>query len=139
MDYTLLNSLITLVIFSVICIANARWIIAFHRWCQYEVYEKDQRVIKNGRVRVLKAGQVVEDSKMILWKLKRWGDKNLGWLKKPVYDCPTCQASLHGIIPFLVTAKATGLFNTCDTWQLIIMGLFYIGVLSGVATELNER
>lgn len=111
----LITLILKLIVFGIVCEANARWIISFNRWCQYE---PDQGV------------------KMILWKVKVWSDKYLGdYLSKPVYSCPTCMASLHGIIPFIFT------YVIICGWNLLMIpvGLFYLGSLSERATYKNEH
>lgn len=119
--------LTTLFIFVWVCIANAYAIIGFNRACQYE--EAD---VKPGFV---PAPVVVESSKMILWRVKYYSEMYLGeFWSKPVYSCPTCMASVHGVIPFFVTATMT----TELGWATLAYWAFYTLVLSGVATYINE-
>lgn len=119
--------LINLIIFGIVLIGNAFAIIGFNRACQYE--EAEIKPFK-------KVEPVNESSKMIFWRVKYYSEMYLGeFWSKPVYSCSTCMASLHGIIPFFVTATMTtelGLV-TVAYWA------FYTLVLSGVATYINER
>lgn len=119
--------LTTLFIFVWVCIANAYAIIGFNRACQYEDVE-----IKPFK----KVEPVNESSKMIFWRVKYYSEMYLGeFWSKPVYSCPSCMASLHGIIPFFVTATMT----TELGWVTVAYWVFYTLVLSGVATYINER
>lgn len=106
--------------FSIVCIGNAFAIIAFNRAAGYD--EQD--------------GKIVESSKMILWKVKYYSEKCFGqFLSKPIYSCPTCMASLHGVIPFLITENAVNGLSV----NSILHWAFYTLVLSGLATFINER
>lgn len=135
--YPELTILIKLLVFAVVCIANAYAIIAFHRSSQYEVYETDQHFqTEEGSVKMVPRGTIIPESKMILWWVKYWSDELLGkFWSKPVYSCPTCMASVHGVIPFLLTAAAMTGFEhiTFLHWA------FYTLALSGYVTILNER
>jgi hypothetical protein len=54
---------------------------------------------------------------------------NLGlpsWLEKPLFDCPTCMASVHGTYPYLIASSIINL----PLWGLVI----YIPVLAGMST-----
>lgn len=48
------------------------------------------------------------------------------WIENPLFDCPTCMASIHGSYVFLIAANAWGL----SYWLLLL----YIPVLAGVST-----
>lgn len=119
---------VNLVIFAIICMGNALWIIAFNRACQYEttseIGHRDDRF--NG---------INEETKMIFWRVKYYSEKWLGaFWSKPVYSCPTCMASLHGALPFWITALSI----TTIAPITVAYWIFYTLVLSGVATILNE-
>lgn len=117
-----------IIIFAIVLIGNAFAIIGFNRACQYE--EAD---VKPGFV---PQPVVVESSKMIFWRVKYYSEMYLGeFWSKPVYSCPTCMASLHGVIPFMVTATMTTEFG----WTTAAYWAFYTLALSGVATYINER
>lgn len=128
--------LTNLIIFSIVCFANSFLIIGFSRACQYEVYETDQHFVRDNKVVQIKAGEIVEDSKMLLWKVKFYSDKYLGkFWSKPVYSCGTCMSSFHGLIPFLITAHFTTGLNSLS----VLYWFFYTLTLSGFVTVLNDR
>lgn len=101
--------LVKLLIFALVWYGNAKLIIGFNRAAQ-------------------------ED--MILEKVKLWSDKNLGeFWSKPVYACPSCMPSLHGLIPFLITYS----FMFDFSLMTFFYWAFYTLSLSGETTYLNER
>lgn len=127
--------LLKLVIFRMVIQANAEEIIAFNRACQFQTRETDDTILSiTGHITYPK-GSVIDETKMILWRFRMWVDRFVPvFWRKPIYGCCTCMASIHGIIPFLFTAYIT--LQPSLLW--IPYGLFYILVLSGVATKENE-
>lgn len=108
-------TLTNLLIFSLVLIANAFYIIGFNRACQYDEQAKEY---------------------MILWRVKYYSEKWLGaFWSKPVYSCPTCMASLHGIIPFVITDMAV---NGLSYYSLL-RWVFYTVSLAGLTSFINER
>lgn len=100
---------VKLLIFSLVWYANAKAIIGFHRAAQ---------------------------EGMILEKVMLWSDKNLGqFWSKPVYACPTCMSSLHGILPFLITYA----FMFDFSFMTFFYWAFYTLLLAGQTTYLNEN
>jgi hypothetical protein len=122
-----------LIIFAIICIANAFAIIGFFRACQYDTYGNGVGYGSNNEHR---EGEIVENTKMIFWKMKFWCEKKIGiFWSKPICTCPTCMASVHGIIPFLVTESMIhGLSH-----MTIIYWAFYTLTLAGVTTYINDK
>lgn len=113
--------LTNLLIFSLVCVGNAFAIIAFNRAASFDV-DSD--------------GKIIEPTKMILWMLKFYSEKWLGYFwSKPIYSCPTCMASIHGLIPFLILEYNINGFdiNSLYRWA------FYTLALSGLTTFINER
>lgn len=128
--------MITLIIFSIVCFANSFLIIGFNRACQYEVYENDQHFVRDNKVCQINKGKIQEDSKMILWRVKYLSEKYLGkFWSKPVYSCVTCMASLHGVLPFVLTSYLT----TGLSYIGIVYWMFYTLVLAGFSTVVNDR
>lgn len=126
----------SLIIFSIVCFANSFLIIGFNRACQYEVYENDQHFVRDNKVCQINKGAIVEDSKMILWRVKWFCDQYIGhFWSKPIYSCCTCMASLHGLFPFLITASLTTGFS----YMSILHCFFYMLTLGGFATIVNDR
>lgn len=125
-----------LIIFGIVCYGNAKWIIFFNRACQYDVTTEDKHAGSGeGSVKMIPRGTMIPETKMILWWVKKWADEKVGYFwSKPIYSCPTCMASLHGIIPFLFLEYHLVGFSLVS----ILHWMFYTGVLSGVATRLNE-
>ena len=128
--------LTNLIIFSIICLGNAFLIIGFNRACQYDIYENDQHFVRGNEVVEIKKGEPKEETKMILWRVKYYSEKWLGdFWSKPVYSCPTCMASLHGLVPFIFTETIRHNLNM----ESILHWAFYTLVLSGLTTFINER
>lgn len=48
------------------------------------------------------------------------------WLEKPLFDCPTCMASIHGIYVFMIASSYINL----PLWVLML----YIPCLAGMST-----
>lgn len=48
------------------------------------------------------------------------------WLEKPLFDCPTCMASVHGTYVYLLALSYINL----PLWGLVL----YIPVLAGIST-----
>ena len=116
-----------IIIFAVVMIGNALAIMGFHRACQYDTYTDTEPE---------NTDYIIEDTKMIFWKVKLYSEIILGpFWSKPVYSCPTCMASLHGIVPFFVTAVAV----TDVSFMTFFYWIFYTLALSGLTTLINER
>lgn len=135
-----IDLLITLVIFGLIAWANAYEIIAFNRACQYESYETDEHVLVDHKVVMKKKGEVKEGTQMFLWRVKYYSDKWLGkFWSKPIYSCPTCMASAHGILPFIFAGFLTMPHEKVFTTPIFFAWIFYTLVVSGIATLMNEK
>lgn len=67
--------------------------------------------------------------KMIFWWLRYYGGQ---WLPKaitkPLYECLTCMASIHSILPFVAFGVAYG----HDMWQWLIIWPLYVLALAGL-------
>jgi len=69
-----------------------------------------------------------EDSKGLLWKVKRWSILTFGWFySKPICLCPPCMASLHSLYVFFA---AQYLFDKIELLDGLIW-LFYAVCLTG--------
>lgn len=67
-------------------------------------------------------------SKMILWKVKVWSLKHLGYFwSKPVCLCPPCMSSLHSTYFYLFFLYLTGF-----SFQWILFYPMYVLVLTGL-------
>jgi hypothetical protein len=128
--------ILKLTVFGIVLYGNAHWILAFNRWCQYDTYTEETYYETRDGFTEMPAGSIIPETKMILWRVKKWCDKNLSvFMSKPVYSCPTCMASVHGVLPFWITY-----LTLCDfSFIAIPLWLFYTGVLSGYTTIINER
>jgi len=72
---------------------------------------------------------------MILWKVKLWSDLTLGeFWSKPIYSCPTCMASVHGLFPYWIVSLCLFEFG----WMMIAGWIFYTFALSGLVTLINR-
>jgi len=120
--------LTNLIIFCIICFANALYIIGFNRATYFEWMNPTISYNKNN-------DEIDEDSKMVLWKLRYWSEKTIGeFWSKPLMTCPTCMASVHGFIPFLITYMSVYTLSP----MVVIYWLFYTLTLAGLATLLNK-
>jgi hypothetical protein len=120
-----------LIVFALIIVANAFAIIGFHMACQYE---SEQTVI-DGYL----CNGVKPESRMVFWRVGYYSDRWLGdFWSKPVYSCPTCMASLHGLLPFLITYYLLGCYDG-NVFIMILQYIFYTLSLSGVVTYVNAR
>ena len=73
-----------------------------------------------------------KETRMILWWVRYYGDKILSpFWRKPVYDCPTCMASLHSIYPYF-------LMNGFTKESLLFYPI-YILSLAGLTTYFNSK
>lgn len=125
-SYPELHTLLVLLIFSLICVANAYYIIGFNRACYFEYVEE-----LGGE----KTKEVDNESKMILWRVGYYSEKWFGrFASKPIYSCVTCMSSLWGAIPFWLTYLNQFNFTPIS----IAYYIFYTFVLAGLATWLNR-
>lgn len=107
--------LISIIIFVLIGVVNSFYCIGFNRACQYDAQSNEY---------------------MVLWRVKYLSDKYLGeFWSKPVYSCPTCMASLHGVIPFLIAEAAVNGIGVDSLYRWV----FYTVSLAGLTSFLNER
>jgi hypothetical protein len=71
---------------------------------------------------------IVKDSKMILWWVKYWSVKKLGWFwSKPICTCPACMSSIHSTYFY---AFFLYLVNFQTIW--IAFYPMYILILAGI-------
>lgn len=69
---------------------------------------------------------------MIFRRLGLWIEKKVHYdLTKPLFNCPTCMASIHSIIPFWMT------YEPC--YQSAILYIIYIPALSSLSTWLSKQ
>lgn len=96
---------------------NILWIWGFYAACKVDFHDDENPQLGYDK-----------DSRMILWKVKKWSLKNLGTLwSKPVCTCPACMSSLHGV-PFYIA-----LFIILNLkWYFIFFMLIYCTCLAGV-------
>lgn len=72
------------------------------------------------------------DENMLLHWVRRIGDKFIPeFWRKPIYDCPTCMASLHSIYPYF-------LINGFSR-ETVLFYPVYILSLAGLTTYLNSK
>lgn len=126
-----------LIIFALVWYFNAHAIVGFNRACQYQTTEVDENLnTEEGSVKMVPRGTIIPETKMFLWRVKKWCDENVGMFwSKPIYSCCTCMPSLHGALPFLITCY----FITGFSLWTFPFWLFYTLSLSGYTTYLNER
>ena len=109
---------------SLICILiiiNALFIIGLYHATDYESYD---------------GVNVIESSKMILWKVRYYLKKKLGdFYSKPFISCPVCMASVHSLYFFWPIAISQIGFE----WWLIPAYLVYVPVLSGLIYVLESK
>lgn len=104
---------------------NAFLIIGFSLSTDFEYDENEINI-------ATKKKGVKKDSRMILWWVRYYGDMVLSkFWRKPVYDCPTCMASLHSIYPYF-------LMNGFTTESLLFYPV-YILSLAGLTTYFNSK
>ena len=69
---------------------------------------------------------------MILNKPALWIEQRIPyWLTKPLFNCPTCMASVHSIVPYFY-------INDLTTQNLLIYP-FYVCALAGLSTILARQ
>ena len=69
---------------------------------------------------------------MIFRRVGLWVEKNIHYdLTKPLFNCPTCMASIHSVIPFWMTYEISE-----DT---ILLYIIYIPALSALSTWLSKQ
>lgn len=69
---------------------------------------------------------------MLLEKPARWIDKRIPyWWTKPLFNCPTCMASVHSILPYWYLHD----FNT----ESMVMYILYVPSLSALATYFTSK
>lgn len=98
---------------------NCLWCVGIFEACQYEVVEEKFHSEKTG----WKINYDFRD-RMLLW----WFSFNTRgwpwWVKKPLYGCLTCMASIHGALFLLVFAPFSG--------YTLLVAPFYVGALAGL-------
>lgn len=68
---------------------------------------------------------------MLLERPARWIESKVQyWITKPLFNCPTCMASVHSILPFWMSYELNGM--TALTY------LLYIPALAFLSTYLNR-
>lgn len=68
---------------------------------------------------------------MIFERLGHWIESKIPYdLTKPLFNCPTCMASVHSILPYWLTHD----FNT----ESLLWYLIYVPALAYVATRLGQ-
>lgn len=69
---------------------------------------------------------------MIFRSIGLWIEKKVhDDLTKPLFNCPTCMASIHSVIPFWMT------YEPC--FQSALLYIIYIPALSALATWLSNK
>lgn len=97
---------------------NAFLIIGFYTACLYEVDA---------------FSRPYEDSKMILWRFRKWSVDTFGlFWSKPICTCPPCMASLHSILPLVLFSNITDCTALLYGWPL------YALIVSGITKLLYK-
>ena len=69
---------------------------------------------------------------MIFRRLGLWVEKNIHYdLTKPLFNCPTCMASIHSVIPFWMSYEISE--------ATILLYIIYIPALSALSTWLSNK
>ena len=69
---------------------------------------------------------------MIFRGLGLWIEKKIHYdLTKPLFNCPTCMASIHSVIPFWMTYEVSE--------ATILLYIIYIPALSALSTWLSNK
>ena len=101
-------------------LVNALIIWGFWFACQFENYEGFDALDLRQRYPFKKP-----EDRMILWFVRfRLGKSFCNQYMKPVYLCPMCMSSLHGVIPFF--------FYYGVSLESILMFPFYVLALAGL-------
>ena len=66
---------------------------------------------------------------MILEKLYKWLDKNIKYLRKPIFLCPTCMSSIHSLPLLLIF----------PLWKVIFICIFAIVISTLLRDKLFEN
>lgn len=69
---------------------------------------------------------------MILNKPALWIEQKIPyWMTKPLFNCPTCMASVHSIIPYW--------YGQSFTMEAVIVYIGYVCALAGLSTILARQ
>ena len=69
---------------------------------------------------------------MVFDRPARWIEKHIKyWMTMPIFNCPTCMASLHSIVPYWMS------YEVCQDSVLIYV--IYVFALSTVATLIANK
>jgi hypothetical protein len=69
---------------------------------------------------------------MIFFRLGLWVEKNIHYdLTKPLFNCPTCMASVHSVIPFWMTYELS--------YQTVLLYIIYVPALSAISTLVAKQ
>ncbi len=115
--------------FILLGLVNCAVIVGFHLAVQFQYFEPKAEI----------ESDVIDGTKNILWFIKWNGDKYLPiWLRKPLYDCPRCMASLHSTYVYF-TLGTLYLAPQITTIQFIYLYPVYILMLSGMVEIIIRR
>lgn len=77
---------------------NGLYIVGFYNACLF-TFHPERVVSKDGADSL----GVMNDTKMIFWKLRYYSEKRLGYFwSKPICTCVSCMGSLHSVVPFSI-------------------------------------
>lgn len=77
-------------------------------------------------------GYVIEDSKMVFWRLNYFCSKYISeWWMKPLFTCPICMASVHSTYVYWIFMP--------QTFDSLIIYPVYVLALAGFNSYLNNK
>ena len=109
----------------ILLLLNSLLIFGFYNATKYDGWEADDA-----------AGAIIVPShswRMILWWVRYYGIGLPDWIKKPLFNCPLCMASIHSIAPYTIYLYESGL---PDYYMMLWPG--YVLALSGLNAVINN-
>ena len=97
---------------------NSLLIVGFYKSTLYDGWEGDE---------ITPSGNDDHEWRMILWWVRYYGLALPMWIQKPLFRCPVCMASIHGIIPYTLLIFEMGL----PEWYMMLLP-FYTLALAGM-------
>lgn len=103
---------------------NTLWIAGIYVACQYEVTTEKKISQEPGTGAWITRDIKYFKDKMLLWWVRYYTRHWPWYVKKPLYDCMACMASIHGTIFVIIFLPFT--------LKTLIILPFYLGALAGL-------
>lgn len=105
---------------------NSLIVHGFYHATTYDGYEADEAAKKN----TVKPKDM--DWKNFLWPVRYYGIRLPRYVRKPVFECPQCMASVHGALPFTGFILIAGISPVyLATFPLYVLAVSFCNMLMG--------